>query len=76
MLNQGLASVPAHQQVLAGLSPVGAGSPRVMGSAPPTDQPLSYDGGRSSKKGLVFAALIALIIAAGATFAFLKLKGL
>ncbi len=28
------------------------------------------------KKGLFFAALLALLIAAGLTFAFLKLKGL
>jgi hypothetical protein len=44
---------------------------------PAHPQPMAYpEGDRSSKKGLIAAALIALLIAAAATFAFLKLKGL
>jgi hypothetical protein len=48
----------------------------VLGAAPPPTQEMAFEHGRSSKKGLVFAAIVALLIAAGLTFAFLKLKGL
>jgi hypothetical protein len=52
----------------------------VLGAAPmPMPMPMqeaSIEPVRSSKKGLVFAAVIALLVAAGLTFAFLKLKGL
>lgn len=73
-LNQSIGNfTPANQQVLTGLTPQ-----RVLGAAPPPDQQLAPDSRltRASKKGLVLAALIALLIAAAATFAFLKIKGL
>jgi hypothetical protein len=38
--------------------------------------PMTAPEPRSSKKGLIIAALVALVLAAGATFAFLKFKGL
>jgi hypothetical protein len=64
---------PPNQQVLTGLTPVGS---RVLGAAPPPEQPAPDSRlGQPSRKGLVVAALIALLIAAAATFAFLKFKG-
>jgi hypothetical protein len=60
--------------VLAGLTPVG---PRVLGAAPPPEQQPAPDSrlGQPSRKGLVLAAVIALLLAAAATYAFLKIKG-
>jgi hypothetical protein len=42
----------------------------------PVPAPARGAGGKSSKNGLILAAVIALFLAAAATFAFLKLKGL
>ena len=57
-------------------TPDGLVPPPGMGMPNPHQQITYPDQGQSSKKGLVAAALIALLIAAAATFAFLKLKGL
>ena len=57
-------------------APDGLLPPPGMGMPNPHQQITYPDQGQSSKKGLVAAALIALLIAAAATFAFLKLKGL
>jgi hypothetical protein len=48
----------------------------VLGAAPPPNALVPASPPQSGKKGLFMAALIALLIAAGVTFAFLKLKGL
>ncbi len=76
-----IAGLAGPQQAYAPAPNGGLVGPQAAGSAlyPPSPQPspvLVPQPARSTRKGLVFAAAIALLLAAVATFAFLKLKGL
>jgi hypothetical protein len=82
-LNQSPPAPPAPDLGFQPQMPYGPGAAGAPDMAPPpgmgmvpVNQQMTYPDGESSKKGLVAAALIALLIAAAATFAFLKLKGL
>jgi Protein kinase domain len=73
------ASVPgAFPASPGGLQPVGAaGPPAVLGAVPaPLVATPAAAAPPAGKKGLALAAIVALIIAAGVTYAFLRLKGL
>jgi hypothetical protein len=76
-LAAGTGTEPFHDGAASG--PIPGAPPEPMGMAPVDPQPLMKPEGpqpRSSKKGLVLAALIALLLAAAVTFALLKIKGI